>query len=72
VVGPASAPSRTGFVGRVDSTLADLCEEYGVAYIDTRAWALAYLPDRLHLTNAGHAAFGQHVADELAARGLLG
>ena len=72
VVGPASAPSRAGFVGRVDTTLADLCEEYGVPYVDTRAWALAYLPDRLHLTPAGHATFGQHVADELAARGLLG
>jgi len=72
VVGPASAPSRAGFVGRVDTTLSDLCEEYGVPYIDTRAWALAYLPDRLHLTPAGHATFGQHVADELAARGLLG
>lgn len=72
VVGPASAPSRAGFVGRVHTTLADLCDEYGVPYIDTRAWALAYLPDRLHLTDAGHATFGRHVADELAARGLLG
>ena len=72
VVGPASAPSRAGFVGRVDTTLADLCEEYGVEYVDTRAWKLDYLPDRLHLTPAGHATFGQHVAEELAARGLLG
>lgn len=72
VVGPASAPSRAGFVGRVDTTLASLCEEYGVPYIDTSSWSLAYLPDRLHLTPAGHAVFGQHVADELAARGLLG
>jgi len=72
VVGPASAPSRAGFVGRVDSTLAQLSREYGVAYIDARSWSLAYLPDRLHLTPAGHAVFGDHVAAELTARGLLG
>ena len=72
VVGPASAPSRDGLVERVHATLADLCEEYGVPYIDTRAWALPYLPDRLHLTPGGHTLFGQHVAAELTARGLLG
>lgn len=72
VVGPASAPSRAKSVGRVSSVLASLSEEYGVAFIDTSAWTLAYLPDRLHLTPAGHVAFGDHVAVELAARGLLG
>lgn len=72
VVGPASAPARAGFVERVDTTLAELCERHGVDYISARAWELTYLPDRLHLTEAGHTAFGQHVADELAARGLLG
>ncbi|UUZ61445.1 SGNH/GDSL hydrolase family protein [Nocardioides sp. B-3] len=72
VVGPASAPSRAASVERVNTTLASLSEEYGVAFIDTSAWALSYLPDRLHLSAAGHAAYGQRVADELAARGLLG
>ena len=72
VVGPASAPSRAGFVERVDTTLAALCDEHGVAYVEASAWDLDYLPDRLHLTPAGHAAFGRHVAEELAARGLLG
>lgn len=72
VVGPASAPSRASSVGRVSSTLASLSEEYGVEFIDTSAWPLAYLPDRLHLTAAGHAAFGERVVDELATRGLLG
>ena len=71
VVGPVAAPSRAPFVGRVDVTLAGLCEEYGVAYIDASAWSLDYLPDRLHLTQAGHVAFGQRVAEELVARGLL-
>lgn len=72
VVGPASAPSRASAVERVSSTLAALSEAYGVPYIDTSSWALSYLPDRLHLTAAGHSAYGQRVADELAARGLLG
>lgn len=72
VVGPASAPSRAAYVDRVDTTLAQLSQEYGVTYIDTRSWSLGYLPDRLHLTPAGHAAFGDHVAAELTARGLLG
>ncbi len=71
IVGPASAPSRARSVGRVTTTLASLSEAYGVAFIDTSSWALSYLPDRLHLTAAGHAAYGQRVADELAARGLL-
>ena len=72
VVGPASAPSRAVFVQHADTTLANLCREYGVAYIDTSDWDLTYLPDRLHLTPAGHTAFGERVADELSARGLLG
>lgn len=72
VVGPASAPSRATSVERVSSLLASLSEEHGVPFIDTRSWALSYLPDRLHLTRAGHAAYGQHVAAELAARGLSG
>ena len=72
LIGPASAPSRASSVGRVSSALASLSEEYGVAFIDTSAWTLSYLPDRLHLTAAGHAAYGEHVADELAGRGLMG
>ncbi|MCW2834133.1 MAG: hypothetical protein JWN68_2086 [Nocardioides sp.] len=72
VVGPVAAPARAASARRVDATLADLCEEYGVAYIDASAWSLSYLPDRLHLTQSGHVAFGQRVADELVARGLLG
>ncbi len=72
VVGPVAAPSRAASVGRVDATLAELCAEYGVAYIDASGWAFSYLPDQLHLTPNGHAAFGQQVADELLSRGLLG
>lgn len=72
IVGPASAPSRARAVGRVDATLAALAGEYGVAYIDTSSWSLSYLYDDLHLTPEGHVSFGEHVADELTARGLLG
>lgn len=71
VVGPASAPSRAGFVERVDATLAALCEEHDVPYVATSDWELSYLPDRLHLSPGGHAVFGRRVAEELAARGLL-
>lgn len=71
IVGPASAPSRARPAARVNAVLASLSEEYAVAYIDTSSWSLPYLSDRLHLTAAGHLSFGQHVADELAARGLL-
>jgi acyl-CoA thioesterase-1 len=38
--------------------------------VSTIGWDdLAYLPDRLHLTPAGHRAFGDYVADRLAELG---
>ena len=66
VVGPPSAPSRAHAVLRVDELLADLSEEYGVAYVRTSGWSLPYLDDRLHLTPAGHRTFGDNVAQEIA------
>ena len=72
IVGPASAPSRAGSVARVDSLLADLSQQRGVPYISATDVELDYLRDRLHLTAAGHAAFGAYVAAELATRGLVG
>ena len=66
VVGPPSAPSRAHAVPRVDELLADLSEEYGVAYVRTSGWSLPYLDDRLHLTPAGHRTFGDNVAQEIA------
>lgn len=71
VVGPASAPARGQSVRRVDATLARLSADYAVSYVDTSGWLLDYLPDRLHLTEAGHADFGRRVSAELALRGLL-
>ena len=67
VVGPATAPSRAREVPHVDALLASLAERYDVAYISTTGLDLPYLDDRLHLTPAGHAEFGDYVAGRLAA-----
>ncbi|GAA2146861.1 hypothetical protein GCM10009844_23490 [Nocardioides koreensis] len=67
VVGPASAPSRAADVPHVDALLAELAGEYDVAYVRTDDLALTYLDDRLHLTPAGHRAFGDAVAARVAA-----
>lgn len=66
VVGPASAPSRAAKVPHVDALLADLSARYGVGYVSTVDLDLDYLDDRLHLTEAGHRAFGDQVADRIA------
>ena len=65
VVGPADAPARASGVWWVDDLLARLSEEYAVTYLSGRGLDLAYLPDRLHLTAAGHADFGDAVAARL-------
>ena len=65
VVGPAAAPSRASAVPRVDGLLASLAERYDVTYVRTSHLELPYLSDRLHLTPAGHAAFGDFVAAAL-------
>ncbi len=67
VVGPADAPSRSSMVPRVDALLADLCEDYGVAYVQTSDLDLDYLEDGLHLTEGSHREFGAAVAERIAA-----
>lgn len=67
VVGPADAPSRSHAVPRVEALLEELSAEYGVPYVATSDLDLAYLPDRLHLTDAGHREFGTAVAERIAA-----
>ena len=69
VVGPATAPSRAAEVPRVDDLLADLAAAYGVGYVRTSGLDLPYLDDGLHLTPAGHQAFGDDVAARIAALG---
>ena len=67
VVGPAPAPVRARAVPRIDRLLRFLSTSYGVAYVSTADLDLPYLDDRLHLTPAGHRAFGDAVADRIAA-----
>lgn len=67
IVGPADAPSRSRMVPRVDALLAELSREYDVPYVRTSDLDLSYLPDRLHLTGSGHRAFGDAVAQRIAA-----
>jgi acyl-CoA thioesterase I len=67
VVGPVLAPSRAGAVPRVGRLLERLAGEYGVPYVRTDQLGLEYLDDRLHLTEAGHRALGEHVAERVAA-----
>lgn len=66
VVGPASAPARADAVVAVDALLARLARRHGVGYLSMLQTDLRYLEDGLHLTEDGHAAFGDRVAEALA------
>lgn len=66
VVGPASAPARAALVPDVDGLLERLSAQHGVAYLRTSHLDLPYLDDGLHLTEAGHRAFGDAVAAAVA------
>lgn len=68
VVGPPLAPARgTADVRRADKDLAAASRQAGAVYISTVGWKLAYGPDRLHLTEAGHAQFAGQVAAAIGA-----
>lgn len=62
VVGPPAAPDRARRAAHVDALLASLAERHGVGYLSVIDLDLPYLEDRLHLTERGHAAFGDAVA----------
>ena len=62
VVGPPPAPARAGEVPRVDALLAGLAASHDAAYLSMADADLPYLPDGLHLTEAGHVEFGDAVA----------
>ena len=66
IVGPVTAPSRARAMPRVDRLLAGLAAEHGLSYVRTSGLDLDYLDDRLHLTEAGHRAFGTYVSDRIA------
>ena len=65
VVGPAPAPLRLAGARRVDGWLAALSASAGVPYVSSIDLRLPYLPDRLHLTPAGHRTYGDWVARHL-------
>jgi len=66
VVGPAPAPLRADAVARVDAVLRSESARTGTPYLSMLGEHFSYLPDQLHLTAAGHRAFGEVVADRLA------
>ena len=49
----------------VDRELRVLCRRAGVRYLSMQDRGFTYLDDRLHLTAAGHHAFGDAVAAAL-------
>jgi acyl-CoA thioesterase-1 len=67
VVGPVLAPARSRSVPHVDRLLEGLVAEAGASYVDTTGLSLAFLDDRLHLTEAGHRELGRYVAEQIAA-----
>ena len=56
-------------VERLARLLAPVADHYDVAYVSTTSLDLSYLDDRLHLTQEGHAEFGDYVASQLSALG---
>ena len=66
VVGPPPAPARAAAVPRVDGLLARLAAAHDAAYLSMADADLPYLPDGLHLTEAGHVEFGDLVAARTA------
>lgn len=64
LVGPTNAPARANLPA-IDAALAKAAEATGRDYISALGWDLDFLPDRLHLTPAGHDAFAKHVAAAL-------
>jgi acyl-CoA thioesterase-1 len=62
VVGPPPAPARAAAARRVDQVLRAESRRQGVHYLSMAHRRFSYLDDRLHLTPAGHQAFGAVVA----------
>ncbi|RZI80622.1 MAG: SGNH/GDSL hydrolase family protein [Microbacterium sp.] len=67
VVGPVPAPARLRGAERVDRTLRLVARRTGTPYLSMIGLRLTYLDDQLHLTVAGHRAFGDAVAKRLRA-----
>jgi acyl-CoA thioesterase I len=67
VVGPPPAPARAAGAERVDAVLAAESHRAGVRYLSMIDQQFSYLDDDLHLTPAGHRAFGSIVARAIPA-----
>ena len=70
VVGPPAAPVRAVDARRVDAILAEESARAGAPYLSMTGHDFEYLDDGLHLTPAGHHAFGSVVADAIAASSI--
>lgn len=68
VVGPPAAPARAADARRVDAILAYEARRAGLPYLSMTSGRFDYLEDGLHLTAAGHRAFGRTVAAAITAR----
>ena len=66
VVGPPSAPARAAAARKVDAILRAESARAGVRYLSMSDRLFPYLDDRLHLTPAGHRAFGSIVSDAVS------
>jgi acyl-CoA thioesterase-1 len=66
VVGPPAAPARSDGARRVDAILREECTRAGLDFLSMLGEQLPYLADGLHLTPAGHRAFGRAVARTVA------
>jgi acyl-CoA thioesterase-1 len=66
VVGPPDAPARLDAARKVDALLRAESARAHVDYVPTTGHAFSYLGDHLHLTPAGHRAFGTLVAASVA------
>ena len=61
LVGPTNAPSRDNLEA-VDRALTTAAAKHNREYVSALGWELEFLPDRLHLTPAGHQNFADRVA----------
>lgn len=64
LVGPTNAPARPE-AAVIDAALSEAVANTEARYISTQDWNLEYMPDGVHLTEAGHGMFAASVQDEL-------
>lgn len=61
VIGPVSAPSVPP-LDHVEKALSESAAAHGRDYVSAKGWELEFMPDKQHLTAAGHAQFAAMVA----------